>query len=43
VPPTETTSPPTDPPRRGSSRPVRGDEAGEVHLAEHEEQLGRPP
>ena len=25
-----------------SSRPVRGGEAGEVHLAEHEEQLGRP-
>ena len=26
-----------------SSRPLRGGEAGEVHLAEHEEQLGRPP
>ena len=25
-----------------SSRPLRGGEAGEVHLAEHEEQLGRP-
>ena len=26
-----------------SSRPLRGGEADEVHLAEHEEQLGRPP
>ena len=25
-----------------TSRPVRGGKAGEVHLAEHDEQLGRP-